>query len=132
MNELDIFSAALDLTKPVDREQFLREACRERPDLRKRIDVLLRNAACSSQFLDPAAPAIAATAFQPLVEQPGSLIGPYKLLEQIGEGGMGLVFMAEQQQPVKRLVALKLVKPGMDSKQVIARFEAERQALAMM
>src|SRR3954465_6115721 len=65
-------------------------------------------------------------------EQPGALIGPYKLLEQIGEGGMGLVYMAEQQRPMRRLVALKLVKPGMDSKQVIARFEAEKQALAMM
>src|SRR5204863_5226047 len=65
-------------------------------------------------------------------EASGSLIGPYKLLEQIGEGGMGLVYMAEQHRPVRRLVALKLIKPGMDSKQVIARFEAERQALAMM
>src|SRR5580693_4411357 len=65
-------------------------------------------------------------------EQVGAAIGPYKLLEQIGEGGMGLVFVAEQQQPVKRRVALKVIKPGMDSRQVIARFEAERQALAMM
>src|SRR5207302_148207 len=62
----------------------------------------------------------------------GTVIGPYKLLQQIGEGGMGTVFMAEQTQPVQRKVALKLIKPGMDSRQVIARFEAERQALAMM
>src|SRR5262249_16900209 len=64
---------------------------------------------------------------------PGTtVIGPYKLLQQIGEGGMGTVFMAEQQQPVQRKVALKVVKPGMDSRQVLARFEAERQALALM
>src|SRR5581483_10380460 len=65
-------------------------------------------------------------------ERPGTVIGPYKLLEQIGEGGMGLVFMAEQLQPVRRKVALKVLKPGMDTRQVIARFEAERQALALM
>jgi serine/threonine-protein kinase len=65
-------------------------------------------------------------------EGPGSRIGPYKLLQQIGEGGMGTVFMAEQQEPVRRQVALKVIKPGMDSRQVIARFEAERQALALM
>ena len=67
-----------------------------------------------------------------IVEGPGTVIGPYKLLEEIGEGGMGVVFMAEQAQPVRRRVALKVIKPGMDSRQVIARFEAERQALAMM
>ena len=66
------------------------------------------------------------------VEAPGTMIGPYKLLQQIGEGGMGVVWMAEQTQPVQRKVALKVIKPGMDSRQVIARFEAERQALAMM
>ena len=65
-------------------------------------------------------------------EAPGTLIGPYKLLEQIGEGGMGVVYMAEQQSPVRRRVALKIIKPGMDTRQVIARFEAERQALALM
>ena len=65
-------------------------------------------------------------------EKPGTVIGPYKLLEQIGEGGFGLVFMAEQRQPVRRKVAVKILKPGMDSRQVIARFEAERQALALM
>jgi serine/threonine-protein kinase len=67
-----------------------------------------------------------------LANGPGTVIGPYKLLEQIGEGGFGNVFMALQQQPLRRKVALKVIKPGMDSKQVIARFEAERQALAMM
>src|SRR5882672_4888386 len=65
-------------------------------------------------------------------EQPGQIIGRYKLLQQIGEGGFGSVWMAEQKEPVKRRVALKIIKLGMDTKQVIARFEAERQALAMM
>src|SRR4029079_16405003 len=69
---------------------------------------------------------------QPLLERLGSRIGPYKLMEQIGEGGFGLVFVAEQHQPLRRKVALKAIKPGMDSREVVARFEAERQALAMM
>src|SRR5262249_30871630 len=68
----------------------------------------------------------------PLAEGPGTVLGPYKLLQQIGEGGMGTVWMAEQAQPVHRKVALKIIKPGMDSRQVLARFEAERQALALM
>jgi Protein kinase domain len=71
-------------------------------------------------------------AHQPILEGPGSRIGPYKLLQQIGEGGMGTVYMAEQEKPVRRRVALKVIKPGMDTGQVIARFEAERQALALM
>jgi serine/threonine protein kinase len=70
--------------------------------------------------------------YRPLSEGPGAKIGPYKLLQQIGEGGFGIVYLAEQDQPVHRRVALKVIKPGMDSAQVIARFEAERQALAMM
>ena len=69
---------------------------------------------------------------RPITEQPGTVIGPYKLLQQIGEGGMGVVFMAEQTEPIQRTVALKIIKPGMDTRQVIARFEAERQAVAMM
>src|SRR5438067_4268124 len=68
----------------------------------------------------------------PIAEQPGDHVGRYKLLQQIGEGGCGIVYMAEQEQPVRRRVALKLIKLGMDTKQVIARFEAERQALALM
>jgi hypothetical protein len=74
----------------------------------------------------------AATTDPPAIERPGTVIGPYKLMEQIGEGGMGLVFLAEQQHPVRRRVALKVIKPGMDTRQVVARFEAERQALALM
>ena len=70
--------------------------------------------------------------FPPVTERPGTVIGPYKLLQQIGEGGMGVVFMAEQTEPIQRTVALKIIKPGMDTRQVIARFEAERQAVAMM
>jgi serine/threonine protein kinase len=83
------------------------------------------------EILDAPEP-IAYTADEPLTERPGTIIGPYKLLEQIGEGGFGVVFMTLQQQPVRRKVALKVVKPGMDTKQVVARFEAERQALALM
>jgi serine/threonine-protein kinase len=78
------------------------------------------------------APALVAAADEPLTERPGTVIGPYKLLRQIGEGGFGVVFMAEQTQPVRRKVALKVLKPGMDTRQVVARFEAERQALAIM
>ena len=72
------------------------------------------------------------TIAHPITERPGTVIGPYKLLQQIGEGGMGVVFMAEQTEPIQRTVALKIIKPGMDTRQVIARFEAERQAVAMM
>src|SRR4029077_19399794 len=87
----------------------------------------------AGQFLEKPAPDLLATIDEPAItERPGTVIGPYKLLEQIGEGGFGVVFMADQQHPVRRRVALKVLKPGMDTKQVIARFEAERQALALM
>src|SRR5262249_27182013 len=83
--------------------------------------------------LEAPAPAPNATIDEASVtERPGTVIGPYKLLEQIGEGGFGVVFMAEQTQPVRRKVALKVLKPGMDTRQVVGRFEAERQALAIM
>ncbi len=80
----------------------------------------------------PAADITLATIDRPTAESPDTVIGPYKLIEQIGEGGMGNVWMAQQTEPVKRLVAVKLIKAGMDSRQVVARFEAERQALALM
>jgi serine/threonine protein kinase/tetratricopeptide (TPR) repeat protein len=100
--------------------------------LRRQIEGLLDMHAQLGSFLEAPAPSLVATVDDPVRERPGTVIGPYKLLEQIGEGGMGLVFVAEQQQPVRRHVALKIIKPGMDSRQVIARFESERQALAMM
>jgi serine/threonine protein kinase/Flp pilus assembly protein TadD len=99
--------------------------------LRAEVEALLRANECSGDLLDlPDKPA--ATIDEPITERPGTVIGPYKLLEQIGEGGFGIVFMAEQTQPLRRKVALKVLKPGMDTRQVIARFEAERQALALM
>src|SRR5262249_54926221 len=86
-----------------------------------------------AQFLEPPRAEQPATVDEPAAaEGPGTMIGPYKLLEQIGEGGFGIVFMAEQMEPVRRKVALKVLKPGMDTRQVVARFEAERQALAIM
>jgi serine/threonine protein kinase/tetratricopeptide (TPR) repeat protein len=101
---------------------------------RARVEELLRAHQAAGNFLQgnrpPAEPI--ATVDEPIREGPGAVIGPYKLLEQIGEGGFGVVFMAEQTQPVRRKVALKVLKPGMDSRQVVARFEAERQALALM
>ncbi|MHB8954089.1 MAG: tetratricopeptide repeat protein [Pirellulaceae bacterium] len=108
------------------------EACDGHPELRDRVEALLRNAAHASRFLESPPRAEGITIDQPISEKPGAQIGPYKLLQQIGEGGMGVVFMAEQTEPIQRKVALKVIKPGMDSRQVIARFEAERQALAMM
>ena len=85
-----------------------------------------------SFILDTPPAGVDATLDHPITERPGTVIGPYKLLQQIGEGGMGVVFMAEQTEPIQRTVALKIIKPGMDTRQVIARFEAERQAVAMM
>src|SRR5262249_32835315 len=96
------------------------------------VEALLEASAQAGSFLEPPAPAPLATVDEPVRERLGTVIGPYKLLQQLGEGGMGTVFMAEQTQPVQRKVALKIIKPGMDSRQVIARFEAERQALALM
>src|SRR5206468_3395445 len=93
---------------------------------------LLKASEQAGSFLESPAPALGTTVDELLAERPGGLIGPYKLLEQIGEGGFGVVFLAEQLHPVRRQVALKVLKPGMDTKEVVARFEAERQALALM
>ena len=100
--------------------------------LRQRVEGLV-SAYGEGEFLESPIADVAATALLPPIgEKPGDTIGPYKLLEQIGEGGMGLVFMAEQTRPLRRRVALKIIKPGLDTRAVIARFEAERQALALM
>ncbi len=131
MNERDIFIAALQRRDAADRQAFLAEACGSDSDLREQVEALLCEHEQLGSFLEAPASSPVATAEERVAGQPGTVIGPYKLLEQIGEGGFGVVFMAEQQR-LRRKVALKLIKPGMDSKQVIARFEAERQALALM
>ncbi|MCI0743155.1 MAG: hypothetical protein L0Y72_29355, partial [Gemmataceae bacterium] len=128
-----IYFAALAKESPQERAAYLEEACGADADLRRRVERLLEAQPKVGSFLQDALGAPQATLAQPDVfESPGMVIGPYKLLQQIGEGGMGVVWMAEQTEPVKRKVALKVIKPGMDSRQVIARFEAERQALALM
>src|SRR5262245_5626552 len=131
-----VFAAAVALPAEA-RIAYLDGACAGDPALRARIEALLRAHDKAGHLLDrPPAPdtnhtAAYATATTP-AEQPGAVIGPYKLLQLIGTGGMGEVWMAEQDHPVRRMVALKLIKAGMDSRQVVARFEAERQALAVM
>src|SRR5438874_8314265 len=139
MTERDIFIAALQKDDPARRQAYLDEACARRPELRRQVQQLLRLHEGAGSFLErPAAESAAAGAIPDAAgrasspEPAGTVVGPYKLIEQIGEGGMGTVWMAQQTEPVKRLVAVKLIKAGMDSKQVIARFEAERQALALM
>src|SRR5215207_10161300 len=128
-----IFERALGFESSAEREAYLEDACAGKPELRAQVDSLLKAHNDVGSFLDgPAFDAQRTAPMEPISEQPGTVIGPYKLLEQIGEGGMGVVYMAEQQQPLRRKVALKVVKPGMDSRQVLARFEAERQALAIM
>jgi serine/threonine protein kinase/tetratricopeptide (TPR) repeat protein len=145
MSERDLFIAALQISDPVQRSAWLDRECGGDAALRQRIEVLLQALDRAGSLLDnpvvvpqaivgetgPGLPASNAGA-EPSAEQPGAVIGPYKLIEQIGEGGMGAVWMAQQTEPVKRLVAVKLIKAGLDSKHVIARFEAERQALALM
>jgi WD40 repeat protein/serine/threonine protein kinase len=137
-SEQSIFLHALELDAPADRSDYLDKACGKDSALRAELDALL--AAHGRLGGAPPAWAAGAVGADATVEvassvvsvHVGAAIGPYRLLEQIGEGGMGLVFMAEQQQPLRRMVALKIIKPGMDSRQVLARFEAEKQALAMM
>jgi WD40 repeat protein/serine/threonine protein kinase len=132
MSEETLFHLALE--KPaVERAAFLDEACGGDAALRQRLEALLQAHEHPETF--PAWPPgdHATTGPTPAADPPpAAVIGPYKLLQQIGEGGMGAVFMAEQTRPIQRRVALKLIKPGMDSRQVLARFEAERQALALM
>ncbi|HUI07399.1 MAG TPA: serine/threonine-protein kinase, partial [Verrucomicrobiae bacterium] len=129
-----VFEAALAL--PADqRAAYLDRACSGQPDLRQSVEALLEANDRADDFL--AEPAVTRAAISPAssaapAEKPGDKIGRYKLLQQIGEGGCGVVYMAEQEEPVQRRVALKIIKLGMDTKQVVARFEAERQALALM
>src|SRR5262245_55081637 len=129
-SEEDICNAARRVETGESRRTYVQQACGNNERLRARIEALLRIHDHEQQFLQ--SPVVASGLSEPISEQPGTVIGPYKLLEQIGEGGFGVVFMAEQLHPVRRKVAIKVIKPGMDSRQVVARFEAERQALALM
>src|SRR5262249_54999717 len=133
MNEETLFHLALG-RPPAERSAFLDNACRGDLALRQRISLLLRAHDNPASFLARPAvgPAVPDTAPGGDAIEAGTHIGPYRLLRLLGEGGMGAVYLAEQEQPVQRQVALKVIKPGMDSRQVIARFEAERQALALM
>ncbi len=129
-----LFLAALELTEPEARREMLDRECGNDSALRQRVEALLGAHDAAGGFGDdPSRPRFEATIDQPIVARPGSLLaGRYKLIEAIGEGGMGSVWLAEQKEPVRRKVAVKLVKAGMDSRQVLARFDAERQALALM
>jgi serine/threonine protein kinase/tetratricopeptide (TPR) repeat protein len=148
MNERSIFMEAL-AKEGAERSAYLAEACCGDAALLQRVEALIQSHEGAGNFLaKPVAERLAEQQGVPLAKEAmsgshpavepesgtrsGTVIGPYKLLQQIGEGGMGTVFMAEQTEPVQRTVALKLIKPGLDSRQVIARFEAERQALALM
>src|SRR5258708_2840285 len=139
--EVAVFSSARRVPAGV-RAAYLDQACAGEEALRQRVEELLRANEAAGAFLQEPAPGaqrrdvlahhgtlqvVAATG-----EKAGDRIGRYKLLQQIGEGGCGVVYMAEQEEPVRRRVALKVIKLGMDTRQVIARFEAERQALALM
>ncbi|MHC4518612.1 MAG: WD40 repeat domain-containing serine/threonine protein kinase, partial [Planctomycetota bacterium] len=127
----EIFYEALEIQDPDRRAAYLEEACGADSDLRARVEALLKAHERAGDFLKT--PAVAGeTVAGSALEGPGSVIGHYELLELTGEGGMGLVYLAEQKEPVRRRVAFKVIKPGMDSKQVIGRFEAERQALAVL
>src|SRR5258708_514567 len=127
-----VFTEALQLPA-AERGDYLCRACAGDEDLRQRVEVLLKLHDRVGDFLEqpPTGPGEGRIQVE-AGEKPGDRIGRYKLLQEIGEGGCGVVFVAEQEEPIRRRVALKVVKPGMDTKSVIARFEAERQALALM
>ena len=131
----EIFFGALEKNTSEERAAFLDGACGTNLVQRARVEAMLADHSQADTVMKaaghPEDPTILKV--EPATGQaPAQMLGRYKLLEQIGEGGFGEVWMAEQREPVKRRVALKLIKLGMDSRQIVARFEAERQALAMM
>ena len=147
--EEEVFDAARKLTGEAERRAFLDQKCANNPALRARIERLLAVQASAEKIFSHCAPdlrsevgalasllvdgspAATAGASPPAEEQLGTKVGHYKLLQKIGEGGYGVVYLAEQEEPVRRQVAFKIIKLGMDTRSVIARFEAERQALAL-
>jgi len=125
----DILHNAVEMTDPTKRAAYLNKICGDDKELRAEVDALLKAHDEAGDFLK--VPNVTLDT-SPSIESPGTKIGHYELLELIGEGGMGLVYLAQQKEPVKRKVALKIVKLGMDTRQVVARFEAERQTLALL
>ena len=133
MDEESIFAAVIAIPSPDERMVYLDQVCADDPELKARILAVVRAHEQPDHFFEAPVGAIPRVAHVELIaEGSGTQIGPYELVQEIGEGGMGVVYIAEQREPVRRKVALKIIKPGMDSKQVVSRFEAERQALAMM
>src|SRR5262245_44676573 len=129
---MSVFGEALERSSPEERAAYLDDACRDNDALRARVVALLAAHHKAGDFLHVKPSPGPDSTIEPVENRSATTIGPYRLLRPIGEGGMGTVYMAEQTHPVQRKVALKLIKPGMDSRQVVARFEAERQALALM
>ena len=138
-----VFCMALEKQTAEERAAYLAEACQDAPELRHAVERLLAAHASAGDFVEQPPSGLGPTIDVPgdergdfgrdvAIDLAGTWVGPYKLMEMIGEGGMGVVYMAEQKRPIRRRVALKVIKPGLDTRQVIARFEAERQALAMM
>lgn len=133
LSEESVFRVAFALASPELREEYLRQVSAGNEALYQRVTALLQVGQERPDFLESPPPGVAATMDRlPIGIATSSHIGPYQLLEKIGEGGMGVVYVAEQTQPVRRKVALKIIKPGLDSREIVARFEAERQALALM
>src|SRR6187402_2699354 len=131
-DDIRAFTEALQLPL-AERAAYVEQACAGDPALNQRVNALLNAHDRAGEFMESDSPAAAgARSAEPVGEKPGDWIGRYKLLQRIGEGGCGIVYMAEQEEPVRRRVALKIIKAGMDTHAVIARFEAERQALALM
>lgn len=124
MNAREVFTAAMTREDPLERTAFIRQACAGDANLQHEVELLLdRTVSLDGSHSEPRAS---------LIGGPDTQIDNYRLMEPLGSGGMGVVYLAEQQHPVRRHVALKIIKPGMDTEMVIARFEAERQALALM
>jgi serine/threonine protein kinase/tetratricopeptide (TPR) repeat protein len=133
VNAREIFLHAVELDSPEKRLEFLDCACASNEPLRREVERLIGAHEQLSSFMEyPAAPFCDTANWAPVTESAGTVVGPYQLLEQIGEGGFGFVYLADQRAPIRRQVALKIIKPGMDTRRVVARFKAELQTLSLM